>query len=66
MRPPQDTPRLKNICDAASFHTRGSSSLSHLGMKRNLMPSTAPSSVTLRTSRAIRTAYGKVAVNWKI
>ena len=56
MRPPQDTPRLKNICDAASFQTKGSISLSHLGMKRNLMPSTAPSSVTLRTKRAIRTA----------
>ena len=36
MSPPHDTESEKNICSAAFRHTEMSSSLSHLGKKKNL------------------------------
>ena len=62
MSPPHEMPSEKNICSAAFLHGSISSSLSHLGMKRNSRPLDAPGNVRPFTNSAIRITYGNVAV----
>jgi len=55
MSDPKQTAREKNDCSTARYHTIGSSSFSHLGLKKYTIPSTAPSLVSATISRAINT-----------
>lgn len=58
---PKHTPREKKDCVTAAYQTAGSRILCHVGLKRKMIPSTAPSNVTALTRRLIMMTYGKRA-----
>ncbi len=55
MSDPKQTAREKNDCSTARYHTIGSNSFSHDGVKKNFIPSIAPSVLRATTNRAINT-----------
>lgn len=58
---PKQTPREKKDWVTAAYHTDGSKIFSQVGLKRNIIPSTAPSKVTALIKRLIMITYGNKA-----
>ncbi len=55
MSDPKQTAREKNDCSTARYHTIGSNSFSHSGVKKYFIPSIAPSVLRATANRAINT-----------